>query len=134
MKCRMLFAILPAAILTACAGLARHETDAQALARHMDYAGEPVEKFTYLGNLNGWRTLGRDRVLVYTGVNDAYLLTVAPPCNDLQFAQSIALTSTGHTVSRRFDSVLVGDQRCMITEIRPVDYGQMRQAAKEAGL
>jgi len=110
------------------------ETDEQTLARYMDYAGEPVDSFSYLGRFDGWRSLGRDRVVVWTGVNDAYLLTVQQPCQDLQFAQRIGVTSTGSTVSRGFDSVKVGNnQTCRITEIRPVNYKDLKAAEKAGG-
>jgi hypothetical protein len=130
MKTRIFVALLPLLALTACAALKNRESDSDKLARYMDYAGEPVESFSLMGGLDGWQALGRDRVLVRTSVNRAYLLRVAEPCIDLDFANAIALTSTGSTVTRRLDAVRVGDQRCQITEIRPVDYKAVRQAAK----
>jgi hypothetical protein len=110
------------------------ETDEQTLARYMDHAGEPVDSFSYLGRFDSWRSLGRDKVVVWTGVNTAYLLTVQEPCQDLQFANRIGLTSTGSTVSRGFDSVRVGnDQTCRITEIRPVNYKDLKAAERAGG-
>ncbi|HKZ74972.1 MAG TPA: DUF6491 family protein [Steroidobacteraceae bacterium] len=129
MKSRVLFAVLPLIALTACAAFGKHESDEQALARYVQHAGQPVDGFTYLGRIDGWQPLGRDSLLVRTGVNEAYLLKVAQPCSELQFANSIGLTATGHQVSSRFDSVLVRGQRCMITEIRPVDYLAVKREA-----
>jgi|SRR5829696_10165827 len=134
MKLRNWVILAAVAALTACAAMKNRETDVQTLARYMDYAGEPVDSFSYLGRFDGWRSLGRDRVVVWTGVNDAYLLTVQQPCQDLQFAQRIGVTSTGSTVSRGFDSVKVGNnQTCRITEIRPVNYKDLKAAEKAGG-
>jgi hypothetical protein len=59
--------------------------------------------------------------------DDAYLITVAQPCEDLRFARRIGLTSSLHTVySRGLDYVKVRGWRCPIEEIRPVDYGRLQ--------
>ena len=68
---------------------------------------------------------------MFTGVSDAYLLKVGPPCDNLQFATRIGLTSTGGAVYSRFDSVTTdsvttGRWRCPIEEIRRVDYRRMK--------
>lgn len=131
MKPRMLFVLVPLALLGACATFDQRQTDDETLGQYMDHAGAPIESFTYLGRFDSWRPLGRDKVFIRTGSNDAYLLTVAGPCRDLRYAKHLAVTSSGHTVSRRFDAVRVGDDRCMITEIRPVDYRQLRLALKQ---
>lgn len=120
--------------LTACASMRHRETDEQTLARYMDYAGEPVDSFSYLGRFDGWRSLGRNRVVVWTGINDAYLLTVQEPCPELQFANHIGLTSTTGMVSRGFDSVKLGNnQSCRIMEIRPVNYKDLKAAERAGG-
>jgi hypothetical protein len=131
MKLRILLVLLLPAMLAACSAFGSRESDEQVFNRYHEFAGPPVDKFAYFGRISGWQSLGRDALVVYTGVNDAYLLTVAPPCNDLTFANRIGLTSTGSTVSARFDSVLVDDRRCQITQIRPVDYAAVRRAARE---
>jgi hypothetical protein len=120
--------------VTACASSSKRERDEDALARYMDNAGEPVEQFSYLGRFDGWRALGRDKVVVWTGVNDAYLLTVQTPCSELPFANSIALSGTTGTIHRGFDSVKFGrNQQCRIMEIRPVDYRKVRQIERDGG-
>jgi hypothetical protein len=130
MKTRIVVALLPLLALTACAAFKNRESDAEQLARYMDYAGQPVDSFSMLGGIDSWQSLGDNRLVVRTGVNKAYLLTVAQPCINLDFANAISLTSTGSTVSRGFDAVRIGDERCQITDIRPVDYKAVRQAAK----
>jgi hypothetical protein len=95
---------------------------------YTDYAGEPVKSF-YLGNFDGWSAVSKDQLVVWTGMNKAYLLTITGYCPDLQFAHAIAVTSTGNTVDR-FEKVIVGRDRCLIHEIRPLDTKQMKEDRK----
>jgi hypothetical protein len=115
-------ALLPAA----CSGIPQRAKDQQLQQQYLEYAGAPVERFTYLGRYDSWRALGNNQLVVWTDFNDAYLLTVRAPCINLPFAQRIGLSSTAGTVDSGLDSVLVDRDRCQITEIRPVDYKKMR--------
>lgn len=102
--------------------------------RYVDYAGTPVEQFTSFG-IDGWTPVSRNQLVVWNGVNEAYLITVWDSCRDLQFAQSIGISSTGRSISR-FEHVRVGRDRCPISEIRPIDVRQMkadRASARSAG-
>jgi hypothetical protein len=117
--------------LAACASQSPRERDAEAYALYRDFAGEPVNEFTYLGHYDGWRALGRNVLAIQTGLSEAYLITVQGPCSDLPFAHTIGLTSTANTVHRGLDAVLVGRDRCPISEIRPVDYAALRKAQRE---
>lgn len=118
-----------ALLLCGCAtGIDRMAGDTP-LERYTSYAGEPVERFTAF-NVTGWTALSRNKLVVWTGVSDAYLLTVWDTCRDLQFVERIRVTQTGSSISR-FDKVIVRGDRCPITEIRPVDVAQMR-ADREA--
>jgi hypothetical protein len=95
---------------------------------YSEYAGEPVKSF-YMGNFDGWTAVSKDQLVVWSGMNKAYLLTVTGYCPDLEFANTIAVTSTGSTVDR-FEKVIVGRDRCMINEIRPIDVKQMKEDRK----
>lgn len=95
---------------------------------YSEYAGEPVKSF-YLGNFDGWSSVSKDEVVVWSGINKAYLLKVTGYCPDLQFANAIAVTSTGNTVDR-FEKVIVGRDRCFISEIRPIDTKQLKEDRK----
>jgi hypothetical protein len=95
---------------------------------YTDYAGEPVKSF-YLQNFDGWSPVSKDQLVVWSGINKAYLIKVVGYCPDLQFANAIGLTSTAHTVDK-FEKVLVGRDRCMINEIRPIDTKQMKEDRK----
>lgn len=120
-----------ATLLTACAsGLARKDDGAQ--YRYQDYAGAPVDTVDSLGRVSGWTSVSRNQLVIWTGVNEAWLLKVWDTCRDLSFANDIAVSRSGTKITR-FDKVLVGEERCQISEIRPVDVRQMkadRAAAK----
>lgn len=122
--------------LSACAtsGL----TDAERLAMYRANAGEPVRDFRFFGSLNGWTPLGDRALVVWTRPNQAYLLNLAGPCQDLSFAPAISLTNFAGQVSARFDDVIVrgGGSRvgripCTIQEIRPVDVKAVKVAQQE---
>jgi hypothetical protein len=127
------------ALLCSCSDLAQRE-DAER-ARYHSYAGAPVDHFTWLGRYEGWQSLGKDELVLWTTPWDAYLIRVTPPCIDLPFVNGIGVTSTARTVSAHFDFVLVRSQggergaavpwRCPIAEIRPVDYRRMRKEMRE---
>jgi hypothetical protein len=95
---------------------------------YTDYAGEPVRSF-YMGTFDGWTAISKDQLVVWTGMNKAYLLYITGYCPDLQFANTIAVTSTASTVDR-FEKVLVGRDRCLINEIRPLDTKQLKADRK----
>jgi hypothetical protein len=116
------------ALLAACSGIPLKQRQDEQRARYEAYAGPPIEQFTWLGRYDSWQSIGTNQLVVWTTPFQAYLIRVAPPCENLQFANRIGLTSTANTVSARFDFVKVGRQwRCPIQEIRPVDYQRMRQ-------
>jgi len=134
MRFRNWILVAGVASLTACSGMRQRENETQTLQRYLDYAGAPVESFSYLGRFGSWRSLGRDKLVIWTGVNNAYLLTVQQPCRDLEFANRIGLTSQTGAVYRGFDSVKVGrHETCRITEIRPVNYKDLKAAQKAGG-
>jgi hypothetical protein len=82
-----------------------------------------------MSNFDGWSAVSKDQLVVWSGMNKAYLLTVTGYCPDLQFANAIAVTSTGNTVDR-FEKVIVGRDRCLINEIRPLDTKQLKADRK----
>jgi hypothetical protein len=103
----------------------------RALNQYLPYAGEPVDRFwgtaalKLVGDLRWW--YGRDSMKPVADRRWA--------CNDLEWKDAISVTSTVHVVSRRFDSVVVGHDKCRINEIRPIDYKKYladRKQAREA--
>lgn len=95
---------------------------------YAEYAGEPVKSF-YLDSFDGWTAVSKDQLVVWSGMNKGYLLKVIGYCPDLQFANTIAVTSTARTVDK-FEKVIVGRDRCLIEEIRPLDTKQIREDRK----
>jgi uncharacterized protein DUF6491 len=115
-----------ALLAAACSGIPQRTSEAEQLQQYLQYAAAPIGQFTYLSHFDSWRALSRTQLVVWTSINDAYLLTVRDPCINLQFAQRIGLSSTAGTVTNYLDFVLVDHDRCQITEIRPLDYKKMR--------
>jgi lipocalin len=96
---------------------------------YREYAGEPVKSFDLRNYDGGWSAVSRDQLVVWSGINQAYLIKVAGYCPDLQFANAIAVTNTAGTVDK-FEKIIVGRDRCLIEEIRPVDTKQMKEDRK----
>lgn len=106
--------------LTACAGPGPRERMAERLLEFERHAGAPVRDF-HFWDIDHWEALGADTIVVWTRVNEAWLIRVKRPCNGLEYASVVGLSSTNNRVSRSFDAVLFEHQRCRIDEIRPVD-------------
>jgi hypothetical protein len=126
-------ALTLAAFLVACASTPQRTTPAEVppkYQKYLQYAEAPTDRFTYLGQYDNWQAISDTQLVVWTTFDNAYLLTVREPCINLRFANRIALTNTANTVSNRLDSVIVGHDRCQITEIRPLDYKKMRADAR----
>jgi hypothetical protein len=128
------FALL--ASLTACSGIPLKQARDEQRAHYESYAGPPIQQFTWLGHYDSWEPIGTNELVVRTRLNEAYLIRVAPPCENLEFTNRIEITSTSNTVYAHFDAVKVGlgngRWRCPIQEIRPIDYKKMRQAVDAA--
>jgi hypothetical protein len=95
---------------------------------YLQYAGPPIESFTYLGRYNGFRTLGGQDLVIWTTINDAYLIKVLEPCLNLPYANKVDVTSEAHTVTRSIDWVVFDHGRCRIDTIQHIDYGAMKKA------
>jgi hypothetical protein len=126
MRNRIVWLLLSAIVLTACSGIPRRESDEKELARYQPYTGEPIREFSTMPGISGWNSLSDDKRVVWTGINNAYLLTIAQPCSNLAFTNSIGISSMTSRITT-FDFVRVrGGERCPITEIRPIDYRRMQ--------
>jgi uncharacterized protein DUF6491 len=118
-------AFASAIVMCATALAQTRATQQQNLERFEKYAGSPIDEFDFW-SLYKWQLVGPEKVVVWSTINDAYLITVAKPCPGLEFARGIGVTSKQrHIVSRKFDEVTYGKGRCEITEIRPIDYKRM---------
>ena len=118
--------LVAAALLTGCASTLAKLNGPK--LNYTEYAGEPVKSF-YMSNFDGWSAVSKDQLVVWSGMNKAYLLTITGYCPDLQFANAIAVTSTANTVDK-FEKVIVGRDRCLLSESRPIDVKQMKEDRK----
>jgi hypothetical protein len=128
---RCAWLLLGAALLASCSGIPLKQREAAERARFEAYAGKPIDHFTWLTSYNGWEPISPDQLVVWTDINDAYLITVFQPCTDLMFARRIGLPASADTVYAHFDAVRVEGWRCMIKTIQPVDYRRMEQDLRE---
>jgi hypothetical protein len=115
---------LSGVLAAGCAGTGLRLRSDEAAQRYIDYAGTPIERFTAF-DLDSWTPVAKNKLVVWNGVNEAYLITVWDSCENLLFANSVGVTSTGRTISK-FEQVRVRRDRCPISEIRPVDVRQMK--------
>ena len=90
------------------------------------------------GSLSGWTALGDSALAVWTRPSEGYLLDLAGPCQGLDYASAIGLTSRIGRVSSRFDKVLVRDPTagpvnlpCFISSIRKLDTKALRASEQE---
>ena len=129
----VLAAIAFASVLAAPVASAQtRATQQKNLERFEKYAGAPIDEFEFF-SLYKWQLVGPEKVVVWSTINDAYLITVEKPCPGLEFARGIAVTSKQrHIVSAKFDEVTYGKGRCQIAQIRPVDYRQMLKDGPDA--
>lgn len=134
MKRLFLLCVLLAA-LSACATTKMSSTERLALYR--EHAAAPVKDFSYFGSLNGWQPLGDSALAVWTKPNEAYLLDLAGPCQDLEFVPTITISSMMGRVTN-FDRVRplgggsgVMRMSCRIKTISPLDLKSLKAAEKE---
>jgi Family of unknown function (DUF6491) len=123
--------LVAAALLASCSGIPLKQREAAERNRFEAYAGKPVDHFTWLTRYDGWEPISPDQLVVWTDINQAYLITVFHPCTDLMFARRIGLTSTADTVYAHFDHVTAEGWRCIINTIQPVDYLRMQHDLRE---
>ena len=114
--------ILATLVLAACHKAEKSDT---VRLRYEDYAGPPVDSF-HIVSLGGWEPAGRNKVLIWNGPSEAYLITVWKNCNNPYFANLVTVSSTAREVSL-VERVRIDDMECPILSIRPVDVKAMRE-------
>jgi hypothetical protein len=105
----------------------RRPSSAQERANFARFAGPPINSFTYLLHYYAWTPLGHRQLVLWTDINDAYLITVLPPCVGLDFAYGVGVTSDAHMVTRGVDAITFDHQYCIISQIRHVNYLAMKR-------
>lgn len=125
MNARPLLFLVLAGLLGACASDGPTRLPGRDEAQdYVVYAGEPVSGFSSR-SIDDWTSVSETQLVVWTGVNQAWLLTVRGQCRELRRATRIGVSSTAGRVTR-FDRILVDGVPCLIDEIRPVDVRQLK--------
>lgn len=125
MKTKLFLGLVLAGLCVSGAQAQTRKTQQENLERFQKYAGAPVDQF-HFWSLYKWQLVGPTKVVVWPTINEAYLLTVNEPCPELEWANTIGVTSKQrHLVSSKFDYVTYSKGQCQISEIRPIDYKKM---------
>lgn len=115
------------------AGVVHADTRAhedEEFVRYKQYAGEPIDEFPMF-RMWKWQVVGPERIVIWSTINDAYLVRVEKPCVRLEWTHAVVVTQKmRQKVSKKFDYVVFGNQRCKIAEILPVDYKAMLKDGK----
>jgi hypothetical protein len=122
---RITLAVLTALTLGACT-TAPAEPRLRGLEKYADdpRLGPEKKNICFAANIDGFSMNERASVVLHEG-RDRYMVEVTAGCMDLDFAESIAIDSSGGCVTPG-DSIIVartlgdsfGSNRCMIREIR----------------
>lgn len=86
---------------------------------------ESIQAFRF----SGWNELSDKHLIINTGVNRPYLITLRHTCVDLDFAQGIKINNTGSRLRADFDSISVPgnfSQRCFIDKIYKLSKEQRK--------
>lgn len=117
--------LLCGALLLGGAQAATPPTQKTSLEKFAPYLQDPVDQFAF-PSLYKWQLAGADKVAVWSSADDAYLLTVETPCEQLQSTAQVGVTTQAtQTVTRQLDAVTAGSDRCRILEIEPIDVQRM---------
>ena len=115
---------------TASAPGGRAAADAERLERFRAAAGEPVPSFRLM-RLTDFTPLGERHLVVWTRRNEAWLLSVDAPCNEMRWHPAVGISSSLGRVYSDFDRVFAGRDRCRIREIRPLDVALLKDDARQ---
>ena len=129
MRTPLTFAVLLAgAVTAACAATTPSAQRAAGTANRQCFLASQVNNF--------WGATD-DKVLVQVGVNNVYELQLAGMCHDIDWANRIALRSTGGSswICQGLDAELlipspIGPQRCLVTDIRKLSPEEAKLARK----
>lgn len=117
--------LLAPLVLASCSGVPLRELNLTRLHHYEAHAGKPVDKLVWRTGYKRLSPLSADKLLVWTDLNTAYLVTVLHPCTDLMFARHIGITTTIDTVRTNTDYVVADGWRCMIKTIQPIRAASM---------
>ena len=128
--------IIALTVLVACAVVPAHADTAahmaRELARYEKYTQPPVDRFPMI-NLWSWQVVGKTKVVVWSRLNTAYLITVHKPCVNLDWTNALGITQNSSMhVDAKFDAIVFDHQNCRIERIEPIDYAALKRDEKAA--
>jgi hypothetical protein len=127
---RLLWLSIALALLASVAHADTRAHEDEEFARYKQYAGAPIDEFPMF-RMWKWQVVGPERIIIWSTINDAYLVRVEKPCVRLEWTHAVVVTQKmRQKVSKKFDYVVFGNQRCKIDEILPVDYKAMLKDGK----
>ena len=109
--------------LSACASMTA------APVNYAQYAGAPVPEFKF-SQLYNWQRTGDKSVVVWTKPSTAYLLTLRNNCDALSGRVTVELGGVDGIQGRLqagSGAVIVGQLRCRVETIQPLDMVRLRQ-------
>lgn len=104
---------------------------AQAKHKRLDYAayaGEAIPEFRY-SQLYNWQSTSDRTLVVWTRPSKAYLLTLRNHCGALAGNYALQIGSVDGIdgrVQAGYATVLVGQLRCTVDTIQPIDLARMK--------
>ena len=123
-------------VLFAAAATLLAAASASAGSKRIDYAayaGEPVKEIRYF-QLYNWQRTGNKSMVLWTKPSSAYLLTfqnncvaVAGPMVSIQVG---GVASIKGRIQANADDVIIGDLRCRIVGIQPLDMARLKADRK----
>lgn len=96
------------------------------------YAGEPVKEIRYFQLYNWQRSTDR-QVVLWTKPSTAYVLELAHNCSELRGPRAVIQAGGVAAAQGRLtvnDHLIVGEMRCRISAIRPIDLAAVKRDRK----
>src|ERR1044072_6817611 len=115
------------ALLSGCAATLKKLSEPK--LSYTEYAGEPVKSFYMRNTDNGWSPVSKNQLVVWSGINEAYLIKVFGYCPDLRFADAVGVTNAAGTVDK-FEKVIVGQSAASTPITSPSPQSFMPSAMK----
>ncbi len=76
--------------------------------------GLPVSKIHRVSEIDSWRVIDRNHILVSLSASRNYLLTLTGHCHGLSHSRSLGISSSNNTAYAGFDYITADGQRCAI--------------------
>lgn len=112
----LMLAVLAACVCTPLAALPPAEIDPAALVR----AGDPVTNIPAADSVSDFVPLDEEHVMLSTGSDKRYVLTLDRQCFGLRWARHVEVTTSDNTIWAGFDALTADGEACAIRTIHLV--------------